>query len=107
MRKAAGATCTLQIKSSTASMDAIQRAAYRMSNLISLDLERVDDHWICNLRSRDGNLVPDDLVETFRVHVLDYTLRERIRFETEPIRHAVLALAFSELGPARQSQGDD
>jgi His-Xaa-Ser system protein HxsD len=34
----------------------------------------------------------------FRRHVLDQVLRERIRRETEGVRNAIFALAFSNTG---------
>jgi His-Xaa-Ser system protein HxsD len=49
------------------------------------------------LRSR-GDWTVSEEIESFRVEVLDQTLRERIRAETEPIRTMILAQAFSRTG---------
>ena len=45
-----------------------------------------------------GELDLEAEVESFRSEVLDQTLRERIRAETEPIRTMILAQAFSRTG---------
>jgi His-Xaa-Ser system protein HxsD len=75
------------------SADAIQRAAYRFCDRFVLDLEVEDDHFRCTLSCPD-EIEPSTVVD-FRKEVLDQTLRERIRSETEGVRNVILAVAFS------------
>jgi His-Xaa-Ser system protein HxsD len=80
-----------------ASVDAIQRAAYRLCDRISLELTDEGAEYQCLLRPvREGTSISASDIESFRVEVLDEVLRERIRRETEPVRNVILALAFSE-----------
>lgn len=79
------------------SADAIQRAAYRFSDRLSLDLEVEPTSFRCRL-----TIVADDesvvalTLHDFRNEVLDQVLRERIRDETEGTRNVILSLAFSK-----------
>jgi His-Xaa-Ser system protein HxsD len=84
------------------SVDAVQRAAYRLSDRISIDLKVDGKKILCRLyssRAHEG----DDLAGEFRKEVLDQVLRERIRVETEPARNLILALAFSRTGAVPES----
>jgi His-Xaa-Ser system protein HxsD len=81
----------------TASVDAIQRAAYRFSDRFSCELVPGEDEHLCRLTAV-GDQVVGDHVADFRTEVLDQALRERIRAETEPIRTMILAHAFSKTG---------
>lgn len=78
------------------SADAIQRAAYRLSDRLSIELLTASDAYVCrvHLTSTDEAEVEAILVE-FRNEVLDQVLRERIRTETEGVRNLILSLAFS------------
>jgi His-Xaa-Ser system protein HxsD len=78
------------------SADAIQRAAYLYSDRLSLELAREGPNYRCRL-TPIGEQDPE-LVEQFKVELLDSVLRERIRGETEAVRNVVLALAFSHTG---------
>lgn len=81
------------------SADAIQRAAYRMSDRISLDLAAEHDAYRCTLTcALDDDESANDVLAEFRNEVLDQVLRERIRLETEETRNLILALAFSDTG---------
>jgi len=83
--------------------DAIQRAAYRLCDRISIELVSDETAHRCTLEAvGDTNL--DALIGDFRTEVLDQVLRERIRAETEPIRTMILAQAFSKTGVV-DSQG--
>jgi His-Xaa-Ser system protein HxsD len=76
--------------------DAIQRAAYKMSDRLSCDLVRAGDGFRCTLHVEDGEI--DATIAEFRNEVLDETLRERIRAETAEVRNLILALAYSRTG---------
>jgi His-Xaa-Ser system protein HxsD len=80
----------------TTSTDAIQRAAYRFSDRFSCELFPGEETHLCRLRPIGE--APAGEIESFRTEVLDQTLRERIRKETEPIRTMILAQAFSRTG---------
>jgi His-Xaa-Ser system protein HxsD len=80
----------------TTSTDAIQRAAYRFSDRFSCELIPGEEAHLCRLQTIGE--VSDGEVGGFRTEVLDQTLRERIRAETEPIRTMILAQAFSRTG---------
>lgn len=86
----------VRFDSSAHSADAIQRAAYRFSDRLSLDLVMAEGEFVCNLSLPDelADRVPEVLAD-FRTEVLDQVLRERIRAETEPVRNLILSLAFS------------
>lgn len=81
------------------SADAIQRAAYRLSDRTSCDVATDDAAFYCTLHVDAHSADEADAVlGEFRNTVLDETLRERIREETKEVRHVILALAFSNTG---------
>ena len=81
------------------SADAIQRAAYRLSDRLSLELAADEAVYRCTVTlSVEGDQAADALLAEFRNEVLDQVLRERIRLETEESRNLILALAFSGTG---------
>jgi His-Xaa-Ser system protein HxsD len=81
------------------SVDAIQRALYKLSDRLSGDVRRSEGLYSCRLRAEatDDDAV-ERLVAAFQMEVLDETLRERIRVETSEVRNLILALAFSNTG---------
>ncbi len=87
------------------SADAIQRAAYRFSDRLALDLKRAEGAFVCTLVMNDelGDRA-DEIAADFRTEVLDQVLRERIRSETEDVRNLILALAFSNTGLTEASE---
>ena len=87
----------LDFAAETASVDAIQRAAYRFCDRFSCELIPGETTHRCLLTPVDDVDVAAE-VASFRTEVLDQTLRERIRAETEPIRTMILAQAFSKTG---------
>lgn len=82
------------------SVDAIERALYRMSDRLSSDVVMESGVIRCTLYLPSMN--PDEetatVVSDFRNEVLDETLRARIRDETKEVRNLILALAFSNTG---------
>jgi His-Xaa-Ser system protein HxsD len=93
----AGAMVELHFAVDTASVDAIQRAAYRFSDRFSSELIPGEANHRCLLTPVEDVDVAAEVAD-FRTEVLDQTLRERIRAETEPIRTMILAQAFSKTG---------
>jgi His-Xaa-Ser system protein HxsD len=78
--------------------DAIQRAAYRVSDRISVECRLMDGEYRCQVWAADGGVPSPADVAAFRIAVNDQALRERIRDETAAVRNVVLALAFSQTG---------
>jgi His-Xaa-Ser system protein HxsD len=81
----------------TTSIEAIQRAAYRFCDRFSCELVPGEDFHRCLLTPTAIDDAEAEIAN-FRTEVLDQTLRERIRAETEPIRTMILAHAFSKTG---------
>jgi His-Xaa-Ser system protein HxsD len=77
--------------------DIVQRAAYRFSDVLTVEIGRDADALICKVYARD----PDRLgtaVHDLRAEIVDQVLRARIRDETQDVRNLVLAVAFSRTG---------
>jgi His-Xaa-Ser system protein HxsD len=78
----------------------IKKAAYRFLKSFDTEITQEADAWLCTLKFA----VPAsaDAIEQaereFRAEVLDQDLRASIARETEPVRNAILALAFSRTG---------
>jgi His-Xaa-Ser system protein HxsD len=90
----------------TSSIDAVQRALYRMSDRLSGDIRQADGGEIeCTLVALGDEPIGDDLVFEFRNEVLDEVLRARIREETQEVRNLVLAVAFSKSGLIDTGEG--
>ena len=87
----------MRFDAASASIDAIQRAAYRFSDRFACELVTSEREHRC-LLTAVGEEAVDPLIADFRTEVLDQVLRERIRTETEPIRTMILAHAFSRTG---------
>jgi His-Xaa-Ser system protein HxsD len=79
------------------SLDAVQRAAYRLSDRLSCDVSENAEAIEVMLHTAGDN-DPDAVLTDFRNEVLDQVLRERIRAETADVRNLVLAAAFSKTG---------
>lgn len=90
---------TVTFDASMHSADAIQRAVYSLSDRLSCDVVAKGPLFECVVHVDDVN--PEDvdaILADLRNAVLDETLRERIRRETEEVRNLILALAFSNTG---------
>jgi His-Xaa-Ser system protein HxsD len=91
-----GSSIVLRFDESAYSLDAIQRAAYRYCDRVSMELRHEPGYFVCDLTSTAQEQLGDAFAGDFRTEVLDQVLRARIRTETEGIRNLVLALAFSK-----------
>jgi len=90
---------TLSFEAALYSADAIQRAAYTLSDRLSCDVASDRGAYRCTLQLPDASSDEvDALLAAFRNEVLDETLRERVREQTHDVRNVILALAFSETG---------
>lgn len=89
----------VKFEKESASLDAIQRAAYRLSDRLSIDLETHEAVYHCAVDIEvDDEDAADQAIADFRNEVLDQVLRARIRTETEGVRNLILSLAFSRTG---------
>lgn len=96
----------LVLEAATCSADAIQRAAYRLSDRLSVDLITEDQEFRCVVHLVcDEEAEADAVLGELRNEILDQVLRQRIRDETEAARNLVLALAFSRTDLVDQEQG--
>jgi His-Xaa-Ser system protein HxsD len=78
----------------------IKKAAYRFLKSFDTEITQEGDTWICTLKftaPTDAGAIASAERE-LRAEVLDQDLRASIARETEPVRNAVLALAFSRTG---------
>lgn len=91
---------TLSFDRSAASVDAVQRAVYRLSDRLSCDISPTDAATEVVVHPSDPDADGEALLSDLRNEVLDQVLRERVRAETGDVRNLVLALAFSKTGLA-------
>jgi His-Xaa-Ser system protein HxsD len=89
---------TLTFEHPAASLDAVQRAVYRLSDRLSCDVSEKSDLTEVVVHPTDPDADIETLLGDLRNEVLDQVLRERIRAETSDVRNLVLALAFSKTG---------
>jgi His-Xaa-Ser system protein HxsD len=90
---------TLTLDATAHPADVVQRAAYRFSDVLTVEIGREADVLTCKVFARD----PDRLgtaVHDLRAEIVDQVLRARIRDETQDVRNLVLAVAFSRTGLA-------
>lgn len=91
---------TVIFSSEVYSLETIKKAAYRLADVMSLDIELRGGDIVCTLHT-DPKRSDDDvqqIVASFRAEVLDQDLRAIIGAETAPLRNAILGYAFSKTG---------
>jgi His-Xaa-Ser system protein HxsD len=95
---------TLGFSSQVYSVESIKKAAYRFSDLLSIDIVPHGEDVECVLHflsdPRDEDHI-DRIVAAFKNEVLDQDLRAIIARETEAMRNAILAYALSNTGLQR------
>ena len=92
---------TLVFSSQIYSVETIKKAAYRFSDVLSVDIIPRTDQIECVLQFISGSKEEEQapqIVAAFKNEVLDQDLRSIISKETETIRNAVLAFALSKTG---------
>lgn len=78
----------------------IKKAAFALLKHFTTDIAQDGDTWVCTLvfsTAVDAAAV-EQACNALRAEVLDQDLRASISRETEPLRNAILALAFSRTG---------
>lgn len=82
-------------------IETIKKAAYRFSDVISVDITPRPEEIECVLhflsKPKDEDEA-DRIVAAFKNEILDQDLRSIIARETNAVRNAVLAYAFSKTG---------
>jgi His-Xaa-Ser system protein HxsD len=91
---------TITFDRTTVELDAVQRAAYAVAAMMTVDIRASANEYVCTLFPRDGGADLHDLQHRMRSEVIDQTLRLRIGQQTEPLRNLIFALAFSQTGLA-------
>jgi His-Xaa-Ser system protein HxsD len=94
-------SCTLVFSSQVYSVETVKKAAYRFSDVLSVDIIPRPDETECILHFISGSKEEEhtqQIVAAFKNEVLDQDLRSIISKETEAIRNAVLAFALSKTG---------
>jgi His-Xaa-Ser system protein HxsD len=84
----------------TVDLDALQRAAYAVADLMTVDIAVSGDRYMCTLFPRDSAADAGSLAHRIRSEVIDQALRLRIAAQTEPLRNLIFAVAFSQTGLA-------
>ena len=81
-------------------LDSIKKAAYRFSDVFSVEILPRAGQTDCVLHFDQAT--PEDqreqIIAAFRTEVLDQDLRARIAEETATVRNAILGYAFSKTG---------
>jgi len=92
---------TLTFSSQIYNAETIKKAAYRFSDVLSVDIIPRPGEIECVLHFLSGSREKEQaerIVAAFKNEVLDQDLRSVISKETEAIRNAVLAFALSKTG---------
>ena len=91
---------SISFASSIYDVEAIQKAAYKAINFVTVDIQLISESIQCSLTPNIG--VSDaqfsHSVEEFKKEVLDQQLRLKLKAETEPVRNLILGIAFSNTG---------
>jgi His-Xaa-Ser system protein HxsD len=82
------------------SLTVIKKAAYRFLDRFAVAIARDGEDWACELSFLNAVSASEaqKFGQALQVEVLDQDLREIISVETEAVRNAVLAVAFSRTG---------
>jgi len=89
---------SITIPKALASVDCVQRTFYRLANKCKWELQEKPDSWIIIIQPV-ADVQYDDLELEFKNTLIDYSLREKIRAETEQVRALLFAHAFSNVAP--------
>jgi His-Xaa-Ser system protein HxsD len=87
----------LEYDSQAFSVEAAQKAAYRLIQYFVLDLKIEGAKFFCTLTPiKNINKETFEIaIEEFKRNILDEQLRLKIKKETEPVRNLILGIAFS------------
>ena len=89
-------TISVEFDAKTTDLSAIKKAAYRLSDVVTVDITSSDSTYHCRLIGiADDKEALNNFEHLFRSTVLDEELRQSIGEKTEGLRNAILALAFA------------
>ncbi|WP_092316079.1 His-Xaa-Ser system protein HxsD [Cupriavidus alkaliphilus] len=92
-------TTRLELDAAVYSLEAVQKAAYRFIDRLTILISQGQGIVICELDLVVGTQMPiGDVLADFKRELLDQQLRLQIKRETEPARNLILAYAFSRTG---------
>ena len=92
---------TLTFSSKAFSVEIIKKAAYRLSDVVSVEIAPRSDEIECILHFPSDfteEAQCEKIIAAFRNEVLDQDLRSIVSKETEATRNAILAFALSKTG---------
>jgi His-Xaa-Ser system protein HxsD len=84
------------------SFEAAKRAAYDLMARVDVSFSVTDQSLSCELSPVKADVDMASAERDFRRSVLDHELRLSIERQTEPLRTAILGLAFSNTGLQRE-----
>jgi His-Xaa-Ser system protein HxsD len=89
---------TIEFDEGIFGVDCVKRAAYSLADLFATEISSSEEKVKCILHFADAQTSDqaEKLLNRFRIAVIDYDLRQKIREETEPLRSAILAYAYSK-----------
>ncbi len=89
----------LTLDKSIYSLVAVQKAAYRFIDRLTIIISQDEKYVICDITPVVGLIQPyDAVIARFKQELLDQQLRSQIKEETESVRNLILSLAFSKSG---------
>jgi His-Xaa-Ser system protein HxsD len=89
----------LSLDKSAYSLEAVQKAAYRFIDRLTVVISTDELHVVCEIEALPNS--QDDFafnIDDFKRELLDQELRMKIKQETESTRNLILAYAFSNTG---------
>lgn len=94
-------TFTLQFDANIYSGLAIEKACYRLSDVLAGVISKKDNNYVVDITFTGKEKSEEGIQSTLsrlKNEVLDQNLREKIKLETELSRNLILAYAFSRTG---------
>ncbi len=86
----------LEVDVDVYSLQVVQKACYALMRYISCSVSKENKKYSIRVLPSAGNtFCADELERMLLDELLDYSLRERIVEQTEPVRNLILANAFS------------
>jgi His-Xaa-Ser system protein HxsD len=92
---------TLQVDTEIYSCLAIEKACYRLSDVLASVIKKVENQYFVEITFTGKEKSEEGIQFTLsrlKNEILDQNLREKIKSETEPTRNLILAYAFSQTG---------
>ena len=89
----------IEIDEQIYSIEAVQKAAYRFIDRLTILITKTNDMIVCEVDSVSGTEPQfESNLSNFKRELLDQQLRKQIKEETESARNLILAYAFSRSG---------